>query len=369
MTQQYYDTILVVTDKLTKYGKFVPYLEGSSAKELAYAFYKYVVADHGLPTQIISDRDKLVVSKFWQSLMDLMGVQHKLSTAYHPQTDGQTERLNQTLEQYLRNYVNYQQDNWVKLLPVAQLAYNTAKNATTGCTPFYANYGFEADVKNVPRGLQPIAQKAKVKAEDLTQLHEQLHQDIAFALQRTAKYYNSNRKKGPSLEEGDKVYLLQRNIQTDRPAKKLDHTKLGPFRIKKTLGPDVYKLELPKSMKIHPVFHITVLEPAHPSIPVETQVPTLETDNNDKEYVVEKVLQSQLVDGQLQYLVKWKGYSMDDNTWEPASQFTSKKVLQDFHRHHPEQPKTVMPQGNRTGNPPERTSRAATQRPTRGRPN
>ena len=327
MTQQYYDTILVVTDKLTKYGKFVPYLEGSSAEELAYAFYKYVVADHGLPTQIISDRDKLVVSKFWQSLMDLMGVQHKLSTAYHPQTDGQTERLNQTLEQYLRNYMNYQQDNWVELLPVAQLAYNTAKNATIGCTPFYANYGFEADVKNVPRGLQPIAQKAKVKAEDLAQLHEQLHQDIAFASQRTAKYYNSNRKKGPSLEEGDKVYLLQRNIRTDRPAKKLDHTKLGPFRIKKTLGPDVYKLELPKSMKIHPVFHITVLEPAHPSIPVATQVPILETNDNDKEYVVEKVLQSQLVDGRLQYLVKWKGYSMDNNTWEPASQFTSKKVL------------------------------------------
>ncbi|SLM40542.1 gag-pol polyprotein [Lasallia pustulata] len=207
--------------------------------------------------------------------MDLMGVQHKLSTAYHRQTDRQTERLNQTLEQYLQNYVNYQQDNWVELLPVAQLVYNTAKNATIGCTPFYANYGFEADIKNMPRGLQPIAQKAKVKAKDLTQLHEQLHQDIAFASQRTAKYYNSKRKKGPSLEEGD---------------------KLGPFCIKKTLGLEVYELELPKSMKIYPVFHTTVLEPAHLSIPVATQVPTLETDNNNKEYVVEKVLQSQLVD-------------------------------------------------------------------------
>ncbi|SLM35180.1 Ribonuclease H-like domain [Lasallia pustulata] len=278
MTQQYYNTILVVTDKLTKYGKFVPYLEGSSAEELAYAFYKYVVTDHGLLTQIISDQDKLVV------------------------------------KQYLPNYVNYQQDNWVELLLVAQLAYNTAKNATIGCMPFYANYGFEADVKNVPRGLQLIAQKAKVKAKDLTQLHKQLHQDIAFTLQRTAKYYNSKRKKGLSLEEGDKDL----------------------FRIKKTLGPDVYKLELPKSMKIYPVFHTTVLEPAHPSIPVATQVPTLETDNNNKEYVVEKVLQSQLVDGQLQYLVKWMGYGMDDNTWEPVSQFISKKVLQDFHRHHPE---------------------------------
>ncbi|SLM39536.1 Chromo domain/shadow [Lasallia pustulata] len=238
MTQQYYNTIVVVTNKLMKYGKFIPYLEGSSAEELAYAFYKYIISDHGLSTQIILDQDKLVVTK----------------------------------------------------------------NATIGCTLFYANYGFEADVKNVPRRLQPIAQKAK--------------------------YYNSKQKKGPSLEEGDK---------------KLDHMKLGPFRIKKTLGPDMYKLELPKSMKIHPVFHATVLEPAHASIPVATQVPTLETDNNNKEYIVEKVLQSQLVDRQLQYLVKWKGYGMNNNTWEPASQFTSKKVLQDFHQHHPEQPRTVMP--------------------------
>ena len=207
VTQQYYDTILVVTDKLTKYGKFVPYLEGSTAEELAYAIYKNVIADHGLPTQIITDWDKLVVSKFWQSLMDLMGVQHKLSTAYHPQTDGQMERLNQMLEQYLQNYINYQQDNWVELLPVAQLVYNTAKNATIGCTLFYANYGFEADVKNVPRGLQPVAQRAKVKVKYLTQLHQQLHQDIAFASQQMAKYYNNKRKKGPSLKEGDKVYL------------------------------------------------------------------------------------------------------------------------------------------------------------------
>ncbi|SLM35451.1 reverse transcriptase domain protein [Lasallia pustulata] len=207
VTQQYYDTILVLTDKLTKYGKFVPYLEGSTATELAYTFYKHIVADHGLPTQIITDWDKLV------------------------------------------------------------------------------------------------------------------------------------RKKGPSLEEGDKVYLLQRNIRTKRPAKKLDHTKLGPFCIKKKLGPNMYELQLPDSMKIHPVFHATVLEPAHPSIPIATQVPTLEMDDNKKVYNVEKVLQSRLENGKLQYLVKWKGYSMNDNTWEPASQFTSKKVLQDFDRHHPEQPK------------------------------
>ena len=160
-----------------------------------------------------------------------------------------------------------------------------------------------------------------------------------------AKYYNNKRKKGLSLKEGDRVYLVQRNIQTKCPATKLDHTKLGPFRIKKKLRPDVYELQLPDSMKIHPVFHATILKPVHPSIPIATHVPTLEVDNNNKEYDVEKVLQSQLENGKLQYLVKWKGYGMNDNIWEPASQFTSKKVLQDFYRHHPEQPRMTTPQG------------------------
>ena len=115
----------------------------------------------------------------------------------------------------------------------------------------------------------------------------------------------------------------------------------------------MYKLQLPDSMKIHPVFHATVLEPAHSSIPIATQVPTLKLDNNEKEYNVKKVLQSRLENGELQYLVKRKGYGMNNNTWEPISQFTSKKVLQDFHRHHPEQPRTMTLQGRQQASPPE----------------
>ena len=111
MTNVMYDSILVITDRLTKYGHFIPYKEASDATELAYTFLKIVIANHGLPEEIISDRDKLFTSKFWKSLMAQLGANHKLSTAFHPQTDGQTERLNQTLEQYLRSYVNHQQDN------------------------------------------------------------------------------------------------------------------------------------------------------------------------------------------------------------------------------------------------------------------
>jgi hypothetical protein len=124
VTKESYDGIMVVVDRFTKYGRFIPYRETWKATDLAHVFVKHVVANHGMPAQLISDRDKLFKSNFWIALMEHLGVKHKMSTAYHPQTDGQTERLNQTLEQYLRCYVNDRQDNWIALLPLAQIAYN-----------------------------------------------------------------------------------------------------------------------------------------------------------------------------------------------------------------------------------------------------
>jgi transposase InsO family protein len=111
MTKVEYDSILVIMDRLTKYVHILPYIEASNVMDLAYTFLRHIVTDHRTPESIISNRDKLFTSKFWKSLIDQMGIKRKLSTAYHPQTDGQTERANQVIEQYLRCYVNYQQNN------------------------------------------------------------------------------------------------------------------------------------------------------------------------------------------------------------------------------------------------------------------
>ncbi|TDZ17375.1 Transposon Tf2-9 polyprotein [Colletotrichum orbiculare MAFF 240422] len=128
LTGVHYDSVLVIVERLTKYAYFIPYKESSTAEDLAYVFLRTIVSQHGLPQEIVSDRDKLFTSKFWKSLISQLGAKHRLSTAFHPQTDGQTERINQILEIYLRCYVNYQQDNWVTLLPTAQFAYNSAKS-------------------------------------------------------------------------------------------------------------------------------------------------------------------------------------------------------------------------------------------------
>ena len=313
MTNAKYDSILVITEKLTKYGYFIPYKESSTTQELAYAFIRVVASQHGLPKQLISDRDKLFTSKFWKSLMQQLGVKQSLSTAFHPQTDGQTERLNQTLEQYLRCYVNYKQDNWVELLPTAQWAYNSSDNEAIGMSPFKANYGYEPEL--TVQQAQKDVPTAKKWAQELEKIHSHLQQEWIFLQNRMKHYADKKRLEGPTLKEGDKVYLLRRNIKTKRPSNKLDWKKIGPFKIEKKVSEINYRLSLPNTMKIHPTFHISLLEPAPQNAKLETQI---EVDD-EYEYEVERILDDREGQQGKEYFIKWKGYEHSENTWEPTS--------------------------------------------------
>ena len=326
-----YDSILVICDRMTKYSYFMPYRESSTAEDLSYVYLRNIFANHGLPEEIISDRDKLFTSKFWKSLMKLLDTKHKPSTAFHPPTDGQTERTNQTLEQYLRCYLNYRQTNWVELLPMAQFCFNNHKSAT-GITPFFANYGLHPEYKDVT-GFQPN-EKATIKAEMMQRLHEELKTDLEFLSQRMSKYANQKRSGGPALQEGDKVYLIRKNIKTKRPSSKLDYVKLGPFKIKEKKGPVTFILELPKDMRIHPTFHISLLEPAPKNAKLATSVP-IDEDMTNNEYDIEHVLKQKIIRGKPYYLIKWLGYDESENSWEPETNLSA-TALSDLKKNHPE---------------------------------
>lgn len=356
MTSAVFDAIWVITDRNTKYGYFVPYKESSNAKELAYAFLKVVVSQHGLPKEIISDRDKLFTSKFWSSLMNQLGLNHKMSTAFHPQTDGQTERLNQTLEQYLRSYVNKEQDNWVELLPIAQFALNSAKNETTSVSPFFANYGFEPEAYRQPRQDNISAQESMVLANRLKDLQQQLAADIEFSNSRTAKYSNKKRSVGPPLQRGDKVYLLRKHIKTKRPSTKLDFKKLGPFEILEQVGKVNFRLRLPKGSRLHPVFHVSLLEPARGTTPLATNE-ELQPENDPDVYEVEKLMDTRKgPKGQQEYLVKWKGYGDEESTWEHTRNLNCPDLVRQFqsrNQANPRRPQQTqwMPRTTRGGRP------------------
>ena len=149
-----YDAILVIICRFTKYGLFLPTHTTSTSRDLAILFLAWVFSKHGLPDEIISDRGSRFVSKFWKTVTSKLNIKRKLSTAYHPETDGQTERVNQTLERYLRIYCAYQQNDWHEWLPLAEFSYNNSDHSSTGLSPFMANYGYHPSI-SVAEGIAP----------------------------------------------------------------------------------------------------------------------------------------------------------------------------------------------------------------------
>jgi transposase InsO family protein len=320
-----YDSIFVVVDRFTKYAEMIPFRHGYTAEQLAHVFKDRIIRYHGIPESIISDRDKLFTSNYWTTLLAALGTKKKLSTAYHPQTDGQTERVNQTMETYLRIYCNQQQDNWVSLLPMAQIAYNNKLSEATGYSPFFANHGRQPNLFTRSLDTNIRTELALSSVEALKEVHQKSLDNIAKAQSRSISYVNKKRKTAPLLKEGDKVYLLTKNLRTRRPTKKLDKVKVGPFFISKQISPVNYRLALPKDAKIHPVFHTSLLEPADPRTPIQKDF-HYQADGQD-EWEVEKIITHRGKGQRIEYLVKWLGYPDSENTWEPVAHLKNCRQL------------------------------------------
>lgn len=322
VTDIVYDAILVIVDRLTKYALMIPFRKDFTAKQLGHIIVDRLVRNHGIPKTIISDRDKLFTSNYWTTLMADIGTKRKLSTAYHPETDGQTERTNQTMITYLRLYSNQNQDNWVLLLPMAQLVYNNKQSETTGETPYFANHGRHPQLFEKTYPITTTrAEMAERSAKQLKEIHEQLKENMLTAQQRSLSYVNKKRKMAPQLKKGDKVYLRTKNLRTKRPSKKLDHVKVGPFLIDAIISPVNYRLKLPEDAKVHPVFHVSRLEPANPETPLQKTF-HFETEE-ENEFEVSKILDHKTRNNKTEYLVHWKGYSHEEDTWEPEKNLTN----------------------------------------------
>ena len=333
------DSILVFVDRLTKMTHLVPCRKTTTAPEFAQLFLESVVRLHGLPESIVSDRGSVFTSHFWKSLANSLGINPRFSTAFHPQTDGQTERMNQTVEQYLRIYCNYQQDDWSRLLPLAEFAINNAKQDSTNVSPFYANYGYHPRFSVTPLSSDQntVVPAAHELANRFKKLHETLVDNVKIAQDTQACYYDAKHKQ-VTFNPGDKVWLSSMNLHTQRPSKKHDWKKLGPFEIIERIGLQAYRLRLPESMKIHPVFHVSLLEPCHENtLPNHVQPPPHPVIiDNRNEWEVEEILDSRIFRRHLQYKVRWKGYSNSNDSWEPLEPLEhSLDLLHEFHTRYP----------------------------------
>ena len=316
----YHDAILVVVDRLTKQALFIPTTKSLPASDVASLFLQHVVRVHGIPESIVSDRDPIFTSHFWGRLLDLMQMKANRSTAFHPQTDGQTERLNSVLEQYLRIHTDYQQTDWAGLLPMAEFSYNNSKHSATTMSPFFANYGYHPRMSLLPTSSDSLVPAADSYIDRLHTAHVTLQRELLKA--RNAMELSANRKRrpAPDLIPGQLVWLLRRNVATTRPSSKLDVRRLGPFPVIGPVGRSAFRLSLPPSMKIHPVFHVSLLEPhvanTFPGRVVPPPLPILV--DGLEEFEVHLVVDSKIWRRKLYYLIEWVGYTNEHNTWVPV---------------------------------------------------
>jgi len=336
-----FDSILVIVDRLTKYALFIPTKKTITAETFSELFITHVFALHGMPHEIISDRGSIFTSKFWQRFCELIKVNTNLSTAFHPQSDGQTERVNQIVEQYIRVFGNYQQNDWTSLLPLAQFTYNNSQHSSIGTTPFYANYGYHPECNFVSDRFS-VVPKAEDRIRHIHETQAHLKVNLERAIADYKLYYDKDKKEPPSFDINESVWLVHHQVRGTRPSRKLDNKRLGPYKVIQKLSNNTFKLQLPKSMRIHPVFHVSHLE-KHNANKFKGRVkprPPPVIVNAEKEYEVEAILDSRLYRKKLQYLIKWEGYDVSENSWQTKEEIRNcPELIAEFHLNNPTKPR------------------------------
>jgi hypothetical protein len=350
-TPRGHDMIMVVVDKFTRYVYYIPMKSTSTAQEVFQLLERYVLAERDVPEYIISDRDSKFTSHFWQSLWRGWNTTLKLSTAFHPQTDGQTERANRTLIECLRSFIDASQLDWDLLLPWLQSANNDAKCQTTGKSPFEMNNGRVRrtllDVELEAAGV--VRQGTYPGATELANKILKMHHEAVKIIDKAQEKQRMDSKRGrreTEIKAGDKVWLLRENLKSKDPIgnqiKKFEALYYGPFEVLSMIGPNAAKLQLPRGWKVHDTFNLEYLKlyvdgkNSHPDRVVINDLPgPVEVDydpeaggprrpNQDEpEWEVERILAKRVRRRELQYKIKWKGWPIESASWEPIEALES----------------------------------------------
>ena len=266
---------------------------------------------------VILDRGPQFAAGMMKELNKMLGIETKLSTAYHPQTDRQTERMNQELEQYLRMYVNHRQNNWAEWLATAEFAFNNKVHTATKMSPFQVYYGRE------PRMGFDIRKKGKnEKAEEFVKEMKKRHEEAKAALVKSQeemkRQADRSRKEAEEYRVGDKVLISTKDFSAElmkRAMKKLTEKFIGPYVVRKIVSENAVELELPVSLRVHPVVNVRRLVKYREQVEGQKKIPPPPVKvAGEKEYEVEEILDRQERRGKTKYLVKWKGYTVEENT-------------------------------------------------------
>uniref|UniRef100_A0A9J8BDH8 Chromo domain-containing protein n=1 Tax=Cyprinus carpio carpio TaxID=630221 RepID=A0A9J8BDH8_CYPCA len=292
------------------------------------------------------------ISWVWKAFHSLLGVAVSLSSGYHPQSNGQKRKI-QEIGRFLRTFCHSHQDSWNQFLGWAEYAQNSLRQPSTGLTPFQCILGYQLPL--FPWSGEP----SDVPAVDYwfresERVWDSAHHQLQRALRRCRMTADLRRSVAPTYQLGQKVWLSTRDIRLHLPCRNLSPRFTGPFTIMEPINPVTYRLQLPPEYHIHPTFHVSLLKPHHPSVPLSTEpgvdaaeapLPLILVDG--MAYEVREILDSRRCGGQLEYLVDWEGYGPEERSWVPRNDILDPNLLDTFHATHPDRP---APRGR--GRPP-----------------
>ena len=342
-TAEGHDAIYVVVDRLTKMVHLIPTRTTANAEDTAHLFIEHVLKLHGFPDNFVSDRDPKFRSNFWKELLRCCNCYGHLSSSYHPQSDGQTERTNRVLEDMLRHYVGPFHDDWDRHLALAEFAINNSYQESIKNTPFRLNYGRDP---KTPLAWTLRSPSSKVPAAEQLVSHLKRSLELAkqslLAAQQRQKHYADHRRRHEEFQPGDQVMLSSQNITMKMPGTpKLMPKWIGPFTVTERIGEVAFRLALPPSLRIHDVFHVSLLKRYRSNGSI--QPPPLPIIVDGEEYFhVDRIIthrvkwvtvrkpkhKPKVQKPVVEYLIKWEGYSDEHNTWEPEHILTEDSETQ-----------------------------------------
>ncbi len=327
----------IAVDRFSKACKLIPLKGLPSALETAEHLFQQVFRKFGVPEDIVSDRGPQFISHVWKAFFRLLGVTVSLSSGYHPQTNGQTERKIQELGRYLRAYCQEDKHSWSRFLPWAEYAQNSLRQNTTGLTPFQCILGYQ------PPLFPWTGEPSEVPAVDhwfraSERVWDSAHIHLQRAVRRHKDFADVQRAPTPLYHPGDRVWLSTRDIRLRLPCKKLSLHYIGPFKIQRQINEVTYRLQLPPRYRIHPTFHVSLLKPCSSPTPDQHEPPPPEILDQPSVYQVRNIMDSQRRGGQLEYLVDCEGYGPEEQSWVARDDILDPMLLQEFHNTHPNRP-------------------------------
>ena len=341
--------ILTVVDRFSKGVHLVALPKLPSASETADLMMRHVFRLHGLPKDIVSDRGPQFVSRVWRAFCKGLGASVSLSSGYHPQTNGQTERMNQSVESALRCVAAKKPTSWSQFLPWVEYAVNSLVSSATGLSPFEASLGYQPPVFSAQESEVEVP-SVQTHLDRCRRVWEITRAALLRATERARRGANRRRSTAPAYQPGQRVWLSTKDLPLQSSAKKLNPRFVGPFEIRDVPGPAVVRLVLPASMKIHPVFHVSRVKPVSESslMPPAPAPPPPEIVDGHPQWKVRRLMDVRRRGRGFQYLVDWEGYGVEERSWVSRQLIMDPGLLTEFYRRHPEKPGR-SPGGSRRG--------------------